>query len=78
MRAWLIRLETYQAEVAKLTAQLAEARADVAAAKDLLAVVHRDGGHHTERVGFAQACADARGAVCNMRAELAEARDRLR
>jgi hypothetical protein len=28
-------------------------------ARSLLAVIHRDGGHHTERVGFAQSTADA-------------------
>lgn len=31
----------------------------VRVAKDLLAVVHRDGGHHTEKVGFHQSCQDA-------------------
>ena len=27
--------------------------------KELLAVIHRDGGHHTEKVGFAQSVEDA-------------------
>ena len=29
------------------------------AARNLLAVLHGDGGHHTERVGFVQSCEDA-------------------
>lgn len=31
----------------------------LAAARDLLAVIHRDGGHHTDDVGFVQSCKDA-------------------
>ena len=34
-------------------------RAELTAAKNLLARIHRDGGHHTEAVGFAQSVADA-------------------
>lgn len=34
-------------------------RAELAAAKNLLARIHRDGGHHTEAVGFAKSVADA-------------------
>ena len=34
-------------------------RAELAAAKNLLARIHRDGGHHTEAVGFSQSVADA-------------------
>jgi hypothetical protein len=33
--------------------------AKVRAAKEILAVIHRDGGHHTECVGFEQSCVDA-------------------
>lgn len=33
--------------------------AQVTQAKDLLAVIHRDGGHHTGKVGFKQSVADA-------------------
>lgn len=32
---------------------------EFAAALDLLAVLHRDGGHHTYEVGFIQSCKDA-------------------
>ena len=31
----------------------------ISAAKGLLAVMHRDGGHHTGNVGFAKSCQDA-------------------
>lgn len=34
-------------------------RAERSAALDLLAVIHRDGGHHTEGVGFIKSCSDA-------------------
>ena len=32
---------------------------DIKAALDLLAVIHRDGGQHTNEVGFVQSCKDA-------------------
>jgi hypothetical protein len=38
----------------------ADLQAKVSVACDLLAVMHRDGGHHTAKVGFAQSCDDAR------------------
>ena len=37
--------------------------ADIAAARDLLAVIHGDGGHYTETFGFAKSCRDAESAV---------------
>lgn len=40
-----------------------ELRAELAAAKNLLARIHRDGGHHTEAVGFAQSVTDAEAKV---------------
>lgn len=45
--------------------------AELAAAKNLLARIHRDGGHHTEAVGFARSVADADGKVleCLLAAE---------
>jgi len=33
-------------------------RAKVKAAQNLLAVLHRDGGRHTAKVGFIQSCKD--------------------
>lgn len=63
-----------------LEAQLAEAG-------NLLAVIHRDGGHHTGAVGFVRSCQDAQATVLErvqeidrVTGELAEARkdgDRL-
>jgi hypothetical protein len=46
-----------------------EAERDAAA--NLLAVIHRDGGHHTGSVGFARSCADAEAAVLQDRTERA-------
>lgn len=43
----------------KLRAERDTLRAELAAAQNLLARIHRDGGHHTEAVGFAQSVADA-------------------
>lgn len=40
-------------------------------AEDLLAVIHRDGGHYTREVGFAQSCRDAEQVVLDLRAEVA-------
>jgi DNA repair exonuclease SbcCD ATPase subunit len=40
------------------------------AAMNLLAVLHRDGGHHTEAVGFVQSCLDAEQAYYALRAEI--------
>ena len=37
----------------------AKQSADIHAALNLLAVLHRDGGHRTGRVGFVQSCKDA-------------------
>lgn len=38
--------------------------------RNLLAVAHRDGGHHTEAVGLAQSAADAERAVADMLGEI--------
>lgn len=37
---------------------------------NLLAIIHRDGGHHTEKVGVHQSMLDAVDAVTNTRTEL--------
>ena len=39
--------------------QFVKKEAAIDAAKNLLAVIHRDGGHHTDKVGFIQSCKDA-------------------
>ena len=51
-------------------AVVARLRAELHAAENLLAVVHRDGGHHTEREGFAKSCRDGEGVVVGLRAEV--------
>ena len=39
--------------------------------RDLLAIIHCDGGHHTEAVGLDQSIKDAQAAVCELKRELA-------
>jgi len=39
--------------------QIASAHSLKTALLELLAVIHRDGGHHTQAVGLEQSCADA-------------------
>ena len=48
-----------EGQLRRVTAERTALRAELAAAKNLLARIHRDGGHHTEAVGFAQSVADA-------------------
>ena len=52
-------------------------RAELTAANNLLARIHRDGGHHTEQVGFAQSCADADAAWLRRELELDATRAEL-
>ena len=35
-------------------------------AMNLLAVIHRDGGHHTTKVGFKKSCTDAEDVVLRL------------
>jgi hypothetical protein len=49
-------VRTALAEIDKLRAEIAVVST---AAGQLLAVIHGDGGHHTEAVGFKQSCLDA-------------------
>jgi len=53
--------------------QITTLTAERNAAANLLAVIHRDGGHHTGSVGFSRSCADAEAAVLQDRTE----RDKL-
>jgi hypothetical protein len=72
--------EHWKCEWAVAMGQLGGARAEVEALRkyllDLLAVVHRDGGHHTEAVGTRQSVVDAELAfyALRRRAEAAEAK----
>lgn len=52
-------VSTYEQLLERTRAERDQLRADLTAAKNLLARIHRDGGHHTEAVGFAQSVADA-------------------
>ncbi len=56
---WTLAMDDLRRFVDNLTAERDQLRAELAAAKNLLARIHRDGGHHTEAVGFAQSVADA-------------------
>ena len=47
-------------------------------AKNLLAVCHRDGGHHTEEVALYQSCMDAETLINELRKENDELEERLR
>jgi hypothetical protein len=40
--------------------------------EELLAVIHRDGGHHTAEVGIEQSCKDAERIIHEMRGLLGE------
>jgi transcription elongation factor GreA-like protein len=61
------------AEGNKASAELAELEADKDALSNLLAVLHRDGGHHEGDVGTKQATEDAIKIYYQLRAELDEA-----
>lgn len=52
---------------AKIAAERNEALEMVNEARQLLAIMHRDGGHHTEAVGFIQSCRDARQVYYDLR-----------
>lgn len=41
--------------------------------KDLLAIIHRDGGHHTLKVGYSQSITDAEVVVTQLREKLGRA-----
>jgi hypothetical protein len=58
------------AELRALRQERDTLRAEITASKGLLARIHGDGGHHTEKVGLAQSVADADAKVVAMCAEL--------
>jgi hypothetical protein len=65
------RAKAHETHIFKLEGRLDEAERMLG---NLLAIVHRDGGHHTERVGLAQSASDAHQAWADLitRAERAE------
>jgi chromosome segregation ATPase len=48
-----------ESHIEVLKRELTAANEQITAARDLLAVIHGDGGHHTEKVGFINSCKDA-------------------
>ena len=53
------------------SAPQAEPKREDRPVRDLLAIIHCDGGHHTEAVGLDQSIKDAQAAVCELKRELA-------
>lgn len=68
----LEREEEYERSEAKVISERDEALDMVNEARQLLAIVHRDGGHHTEAVGFAQSCRDAMQVYWNLQSQFEE------
>jgi len=67
-------LDRLAAELLEARERLAEVRDKIQQAGNLLAVIHHDGGHHINAVGWKQACRDAIQDVIATRTELANAR----
>lgn len=61
-----------------IKAILAPTLDELAKARDVLAVIHCDGGHHTAEVGFVQSCEDAIKRRCDDVARLDDAETALR
>lgn len=51
----------------ELVQEVLRLRKELEAAANLLAVIHRDGGHHTAAVGWAQSLTDAESAIHDSR-----------
>lgn len=68
------RLRVAEAAIASMSNERDTLRADLTlvtqAHGNLLAVIHRDGGHYVDRVGWAQAAKDAQRIVIELRATL--------
>ena len=63
-------------QVVELRARIAELEAAVQAGRDLMAIVHGDGGHYREAHGDRKAADDAIAIVIDLRVELAAERER--
>lgn len=74
LRAMLYRTDLCH-QIALLERNLARKEAEVATRQlqNLLAVIHRDGGHYTEACGLEKSTSDAVEVVCSLRTALAEA-----
>jgi hypothetical protein len=70
---WAYQPEGF-AQLTKETAvPQAEPKREDQPVRDLLAIIHCDGGHHTEAVGIEQSIKDALSAVCVLKGKLAQA-----
>lgn len=58
------------AVVLKRDAEIDRLQQQIYHALNALAVIHRDGGHHTAKVGFEQSCTDATDRVLEYRQEI--------
>lgn len=69
---WREALDIANAEIAELRAALASERDKydgITRLRDLLAIIHRDGGHHTAEVGLIQSVEDAKKLIASERAK---------
>jgi len=62
-------IDALRAELTRVERERDSYRKD---AEELLAVIHRDGGHHTIDVGFTTSCGDATDRYCERIAEIEE------
>ena len=60
-------LEAYEAMKEGVTTRVTDLEKDNTHCRNLLAIIHRDGGHHTNKVGLEQSCKDAVEVVGNLR-----------
>ena len=71
LKEWVI-VELGSEAVHALCAELEETRRQL---RNLLAVIHRDGGHHTEKVGLEVSISDAMKIVVELRSDLDRAEE---
>ena len=62
---------------ANATTQCLAYQQEIALLLNLLAVIHRDGGHHTLQFGVLQSAKEAEAAICRERVECSELREQL-
>jgi len=67
-------IDTLEEELLKMF----DAREESNAIRNLLAIVHRDGGHHTREVGIPNSCKDAIKIVCDLRRKSSNTRNVLK
>ena len=65
----------YRGRIAQLKAELATVKAENQSFGDVLAVIHRDGGHYITKHGHKKASEDAIRVIVDLRAGLREAKE---